>query len=352
MQTLWDEKSGRVFAESCMFAGRSRVRLAFPAERVTRVSNSLTGAEYLRGRDWRHHPDSVWLTLGRESEIPVLTRDELHPAGDGLKLYYPGAVSGVNAIPSGRSERNLLFDNQCRFGRGQIEVDYVVAPGVKLPGFPAASPDRLRGLRSRLAAGKGRLKVGAIGDSITLGFNSTGFVGVKPFSPCYAEMFAGELAAVSGLEVTLENFGVNGAGIRWADSIENRYLAEKFDLLIIAYGMNDLTTLTAKEFIGELKGIITHSRAVNPETEYLLVTPMSGNPEWVFTPPRATARIAEALREFARSAPADVALADVHAIWSELLRRKNFFDFTGNGVNHPNDYGHRIYASTLLGAVG
>jgi hypothetical protein len=31
-----------------------------------------------------------------------------------------------------------------------------------------------------------------------------------------------------------------------------------------------------------------------------------------------------------------------------LLKRKSFYDLTGNGVNHPNDFGHCVYAQTLL----
>ena len=31
-----------------------------------------------------------------------------------------------------------------------------------------------------------------------------------------------------------------------------------------------------------------------------------------------------------------------------LLKRKRFYDLTGNGVNHPNDFGHCVYAQSLL----
>jgi hypothetical protein len=33
--------------------------------------------------------------------------------------------------------------------------------------------------------------------------------------------------------------------------------------------------------------------------------------------------------------------------WEEFLRRKKDHDLTGNGVNHPNDFGHRVYAQIL-----
>jgi acyl-CoA thioesterase-1 len=42
-----------------------------------------------------------------------------------------------------------------------------------------------------------------------------------------------------------------------------------------------------------------------------------------------------------------IALADLTSIWSALLQHKKDWDLTGNGVNHPNDFGHRIYAQAL-----
>jgi hypothetical protein len=35
------------------------------------------------------------------------------------------------------------------------------------------------------------------------------------------------------------------------------------------------------------------------------------------------------------------------SIWTEFLERKHDWDLTGNGVNHPNDFGHRVYAQVL-----
>jgi acyl-CoA thioesterase I len=30
------------------------------------------------------------------------------------------------------------------------------------------------------------------------------------------------------------------------------------------------------------------------------------------------------------------------------MERKRHIDLTGNGVNHPDDYGHRVYAQAIL----
>ena len=35
-----------------------------------------------------------------------------------------------------------------------------------------------------------------------------------------------------------------------------------------------------------------------------------------------------------------------------MLKNKHDLDLTGNGLNHPNDFGHRLYAQAILAALG
>jgi hypothetical protein len=44
----------------------------------------------------------------------------------------------------------------------------------------------------------------------------------------------------------------------------------------------------------------------------------------------------------------NVALANVTKPWIEILKKKNFSDISGNNVNHPNDFGYRLYAQVIL----
>ncbi len=86
-------------------------------------------------------------------------------------------------------------------------------------------------------------------------------------------------------------------------------------------------------------------REANPAPEVILVATMTGNPDWVATPPEMFPIYRDALASF--EGPG-VVLADMTAVWQRLLRRKRHLDLTGNGVNHPNDCGHRIYAQAIL----
>lgn len=50
---------------------------------------------------------------------------------------------------------------------------------------------------------------------------------------------------------------------------------------------------------------------------------------------------------FLRDEGTGVALADLTATWSGFLEQKRDWDQTGNGVNHPKDFGHRVYAQVI-----
>ena len=34
-----------------------------------------------------------------------------------------------------------------------------------------------------------------------------------------------------------------------------------------------------------------------------------------------------------------------------IVARKDPYDLSGNGLNHPNDFGHRLYAQTIVAAI-
>ena len=46
-----------------------------------------------------------------------------------------------------------------------------------------------------------------------------------------------------------------------------------------------------------------------------------------------------------------IAVADITGMQAALHSRKRFIDTTGNHVNHPNDFFHRLYAQFLCGML-
>jgi hypothetical protein len=76
---------------------------------------------------------------------------------------------------------------------------------------------------------------------------------------------------------------------------------------------------------------------------------MTANPEWKHAAPKLYPEYATNLEKLAND---NIAVANVTRIWELLIKRKSVLDFTGNGLNHPNDFGHRIYADVILETVG
>ena len=46
-----------------------------------------------------------------------------------------------------------------------------------------------------------------------------------------------------------------------------------------------------------------------------------------------------------------IAVAEVTSMWLALLERKSVLDLSGNGLNHPNGFGHRAYADVVLSTI-
>lgn len=335
MEKLWI--GNEVIKESGLFAGVPRINLMFPAASITRICQHSTGEVFLPGTDFLHTPGDDFITRPAGSRIPFFPESALHPV-ENLRLH---PAVDANAIDNAVDGGNLLFNNAGFFALNQIDISYTAKITPVWPTDPLLQPERLQRFREKLAAGE-PLKLTLIGDSISEGFNATKFVNIPPFAPCYMEQIC------SKLKITFTNRAIGGTGIQHACRIEKEYLADAPDLLVIAYGMNNFAAMPVTEFLDHLQTIIANCRKVNPHTGYLLITSMSGNPLWKPTIPGPDAVYAEKLRDFVAAAPQDTALADVAAVWQKFLERKSFYDLTGNGVNHPNDYGHRIYASTIL----
>ena len=216
-----------------------------------------------------------------------------------------------------------------------------------------------------LGGGTAKLKVAVLGDSISQGWTASGYenVDIAPHCPPYAGLFEASLKAKFGEDkVELRNFSLAGKTSRWAlyerDGVANfeNMLAYTPDLVVIAFGMNDGVDIPPADYGDNIESIIDKITARNPKTEIVLVSPMLPNAEirvnWGNRTP-ILARQPEykaVLRRIAGERTA-VAFADVTSVFQAVNARKRFIDYTSNNVNHPGDYGHRLYAQTLYKTV-
>jgi acyl-CoA thioesterase-1 len=317
---------------------RPAAALLYPARKVLKVVYTPTGALLEEGRDFVISEGGTKLLLPEGSRIPFRTREDLFPA--------PGSP---NSYPKKRDDdRHMLFGEGHFFHDMQVEATYTHEAGLweARGGYvPRPAKKELPGARTKIARG-GALKLALLGDSISEGYNASGAMGVAPYQPSYGWLVAEELRNGHDCAVEFLNFAVPGKATPWGVEVAHEVAKTKPDLAVIAFGMNDASDRLERDaYIANTKATIEAIRAGNPGVEFILVATMTANPEWSASSFEHYDQYREGLLGLAGPG---VAVADLTSVWKELLKHKPFLSFTGNGVNHPNDFGHRLYAQVIL----
>lgn len=311
--------------------------LLFKPAKILRVASATRDTTFEAGRDYVFDETSRTLRLPKGSRIPFKTLDELYP----LLTSDSPKIRGKRDDP----ERGIFWGEGALYHGLQVEATYTCDGGEwkgYVPRFSAETlPRTLKKLRN-----KEPIKILHSGDSISEGYNASQFTKAKPGCPPFGELVARGLERAYGSKITFENHAHAGwrsdQGLKQA--ADERLGGKKPDVVIIAFGMNDVGAKDAVAYQKNIRGIMDAIRRDSPDTEFILVSSMLGNAEWGM-PMEQFPLHRDALSELCGEG---VALADVTAIWQELLKRKSFYDLTGNGVNHPNDFGHLIYAQVIL----
>jgi acyl-CoA thioesterase-1 len=306
--------------ESLMFVegpGGEVGSLLFPPDRMLSLTSCTGDVVYEEGRDYAPEFASGSLRRLEGSRIPFTTREEFS---------------------------RLTAADADAFHRRQVAATYEHAPGLWTGSVPGVAAGQLSRTHDRLLRSK-PLTISMTGDSISEGYNASGFIGVPPHQPAFGTLVAAGLEQTYGSPVAFHNFAVAGwtADDGRADAV--RVAGVKPDLVIVAYGMNDACYADAACFGANIAAIVNEIRGSSPEAEFVLVSPMLPTPECDFVVMDRFPAYREALASL--SGPG-VALADMTTLWLNLLERKTPHDLSGNGLNHPNDFGHRLYAQTIL----
>ncbi len=327
LQPFWWAETMR--GESLLFIDRgdgiARASLLFePTEPI--VLASATGdIAYEGGLDYTVDARAGVLSRTAASRIPFATLAELYPADDPFVLIADGD----------------------EFHRQQTVATYEHKRGAWAGSVPRLASIELSRTLNRLAASQ-PLTLCVTGDSISEGYNASSVTGAPPYQPPYADLVAAGLEQVYRSRVTLQNFAISGWTADHGVADLSRVAEAKPDLVIVAFGMNDAGYADAPDYGANIDAIMKGVRASAPDAEFVLVAPMLPNPRWDYP---VMERFAAYRGALARLCGAGAALADVTALWSDLLVRKSVHDLSGNGINHPNDFGHRLYAQVILGLL-
>lgn len=341
LQPFWN--GDVVHGESVLFikdsaTSEAKAQLLFPVEEVLNMTRATdfhvpAAMKFEAGKDFVVNAGSREIVLPKGSRIPSYTSEELRrPAGSQkYKLTHR----------DGNGE--ILFGATDEYHQMQVCITYrhkaETWPST-LPSFDEkALPRTIKKLMDKDA-----VSIVLLGDSISTGCNASGWANVAPHQPPYQDLLLQHLKATYSPNITLTNLAVGGTSTPWGISRIPDVVAAKPDLVILAFGMNDSSGRSAAEYKSNIAEMINTTRESSPETEFILVATMLGNSDWVTLKHELFPQYRNALAELVQPG---VALADMTSIWAEMLKRKKDADLTGNGVNHPNDFGHRVYAQVL-----
>ena len=339
LDKMWDD-NGIVRGESCIFIEDTRARLLFKPAEILRVTTFDNSEIYVPGRDYEMTEEGIeWKEGGR---IPFVRMEDMYFDPTSVKLYPDPDCKAIAGGPDGKAIR---FARGTWYMEHQFFVDY--RPQVNdFPELVMVDNGFRESFEERLKK-KGKFVFTCIGDSIAAGYNSSAFCKVAPWKEGFPELVMDGLEKTCGITIDRRNHAISGTGIKHAWDIKDKWLNDKPDLLVIAYGMNNFSNMTAEEFVAELKKIIAAAHEARPDTLILTVSSMAGNSEWRNTPPKPAREYAEAMQRLAEATPL-LGYADVYSAWEFLRERKGYYCLTGNGVNHPNDYGFMVYANVIL----
>lgn len=337
LQPFW--ANGVVEGESVLFikddkTGEARAKVLFPIQEIIRVQTSSGEVTYELGKDFKlgSNPREIVLTAG--SRIPSFTPADLRRP----------AKSQPYELTHRDGNGEILFGATLEYAAMQTCITYRHATNDWTRPVPTFDADVLPICNARLAR-RETLSIVTLGDSISAGANASGGYDAAPYQPAYPELVRLGLTQRFGVEVKMKNLSVGGKDTAWGLTQVGAVVAEKPQLVILAFGMNDAAGRSAVEYKSLTEQTIVAIRKQIPDCEFILVASMLGNRDWIRLNHEVFPEYRDALDSLCGPG---IALADLTTIWTGFLELKQDWDQTGNGVNHPNDFGHRVYAQTIL----
>ena len=343
-------------------------RLLYEIGGVLSVKSYDGALVYVPERDYTVRGGRLLLPPG--SAIPAITPEVYYSEGAQplLKVRKPdGSVSPC------------FFTESNEITRHQVRVTYTHAD--KWSGFTQPhTPGRFERFLRLLEEGRGATVL-FYGDSITYGANASFLQNTPPHRPPYPmlltdalarlygcgvrflppeaenayagpapELHAGTRGMISYVNTAVGGWDSKGGKERLGTHITPQVKKYGCDLFVLAFGMND-GGRPPEETAENCEAIVRHVLSLSENASVLLVSTMLPNPKavngWFANQPLqepALLALAEKLRN--EGVPCDV--ARVTSASEAVLKRKEFIDYTGNNINHPNDFFSRVYAQTAL----
>jgi lysophospholipase L1-like esterase len=356
LQKIWEGNT--IYQEPICFLDMNKEcsrELLYIPSKILKVEAVDGSRCYEEGKDYVVQGKKILRT--ENSSIPVFSKDSL------LVPFRGEKYAEWLRIPSGEYFVKI-FPEVIQY---QVLVTYIHEQR-----WDGAVPENVTALLPRTMrklSQKEHINLVFYGDSITAGWEASGcdeyaidmntleefhnYSHRPPYLPAWATLVTEAVMEHYGYrDIMKVNRGAGGSTSLWgctnAAALVNPHHP---DMVILAFGMNNLQDEPEK-FEQEIKEIITIIRSNNPDCEFLLVSAMTPTTEVMGLVGHKLAQHQEALYRLQKTMDG-VAVAPVNTMFRELsYHGKQHFDITGNCINHPNDFSVRIYAQTVLSALG
>jgi len=338
MRAIW--KAGKITDESVFFIDEENgnppsANLLFKPTKIIRAHTILGDKTFTQGKDFIVEGNKIILTPN--SAIYARPISQTYPAtkenADKWKCKFKFAP--INKY--GLYNEGYWFHERMVYFTYEHQNNQWACEKFGESFNPTLLPNTIKKLKS----GKS-VKITLFGDSISNGSNASGFAPRKPFMPSWGDLVADTLRVYyKKADITYLNRAMGGTNCKWGvKNIDSLVAAEKPDLIIIAFGMND--GIDASKRTQELNKMMEIVKAKNPNAEFIIVTGMQPNSMWRNLNPHASYPESDKKMQTTH-----VAVADIWDIHAYMISRKKFIDMTGNNVNHPNDFLIRLYAQVV-----
>ncbi len=337
--------------ETVMFLDYGQKKsLLYRADEILEVTSYDGARTYLRGKDYELENGRIVLLEG--SAIPCITSE----------IYYAG--------------HEIYWGEGTTMTQWQVCVTYTHSDtweGFEQP----CHTDVYESVIQKLENGED-VTIIFYGDSITYGANASYIVGCQPEQESYPLMLVRALADLYKYRVHYVNTGLGDVspvptkdyvpfndckgtityinpsvgGWKSQDGVDHfdAYVKPQIeqygcDLFVVAFGMNDGNELPRVP-VENANTIMQSVEEMCPDSLYLAVATMVPNPNatgWYGRQDRQEeAFLAEELMD------GRCAVAQMTSVSKAVLEHKEFMDYTGNNINHPNDFFGRVYAQVLF----
>lgn len=350
--------------ETVMFIDKGDTKeLLYKIDSVISVKSYSGKKTYVEGQDYEVVDGKLRIT--ENSKIPCITSKKYY-AGDGTLMV---DVDGV--------KKPVYWGEGTVMTNYQVNVEYTHSDtwnGYKQKCF-AGIYDKLY---SKLEAGED-VTIVFYGDSCTYGAASSFAYGYAPNQYSYALLVTNALADIFGYTVHYEKSKLSGTGPMpkkdyvagdrgtityinnsvggWttSDGVNNfdkhaKTFIEKFgcDLFVVDLGGNDGSLSPEKTAENDEK-IIGKVREIAPDSGIIIISTLLNRPgsNWAGNDALQEPYLVE-LSEKLRDEGVPCAVCGITSMTASVLEHIKFEDFSGNNINHPNDFWARLYANTLF----